>query len=210
MLDYAPARCTPARFRQSLLPHASIMGYTSILQYRRHGLFLGFFVLFGGLLTSLFGCGYTLVGAASSTSSWRLTLAVEPLINQTREPELESHMTAALRRALLQSQAFDLAAMGTAPRRLQGTVRRFYTLPVSFDANDNVLQYRLEATAVIRVLKEVSQETTLEQNISAWADYLVSDTGTVRETVVAKEAAILRLAQQFADKCTALLQVALL
>jgi hypothetical protein len=50
----------------------------------------------------------------------------------------------------------------------------------------------------------------LEREISTWAEYLVSRAGGVRENVVAREAALFRLAQRFADVCTALLLVTLL
>ena len=97
-------------------------------------------------------------------------------------------------------------------RRLQGAIRRFRSSPLSFDQNDNVLQYRIEADFHIRLVEVSTQRPTLEQDITAWAEYLVSivTTDRVREDVVAREAALARLAQQFADKCLALLAVALL
>ena len=186
------------------------MLHTSFLQCHQPGPCLGLFVLLGGLMISLVGCGYTLVGASSNPAAGRMTLAVEPFINRTRQPDLESYITEALRQALIQSLVFDLTAVATAPRHLQGMVRRFQELPVSFDAQDNALQYRIEATIGIRLVEEVSQETTLEREFSVWAEYLVSETGSVRQNVAAKEAAFLRLAQQFADQCTALLRLTLL
>jgi hypothetical protein len=166
--------------------------------------------MLGGLIGSLTSCGYALVGASPRTSPSRIVLAVVPFVNQTREPELESHITAALRRVLIQSQVFDLIPEARAPRRLQGIIRRLRVVPLSFDAGDNVLQYRIEADIFIRLVDGTSQVAMLEREISAWAEYLVSGTGTIRENVVAKEAALLRLAQQFASKCAALLTVALL
>jgi hypothetical protein len=117
-------------------------------------------------------------------------------------------MTAALRHALIQSRGFDLTSAATALRRLQGVVRRFRIVPLSFDEDDNALQYRIEADILIRLVEGTSQATMLEQELSAWAEYLVSS--TVQENVVAKEAALLRLARQFASQCTALLTVTLL
>jgi hypothetical protein len=184
--------------------------HVSFSLFHEHRARMGFLLILGGVIGSLAGCGYTLVGASPHTSAWRVVLAVVPFTNQTYEPELEGYMTAALRRALVQSQAFDLASEAKTLRRLQGTVRRFRVIPVSFDANDNVLQYRIEAGVLIRLVEGESQGTTLEQEISAWAEYLISETNAVRENVVAKQAALFRLAQQFASKCTALLTVALL
>ena len=57
-----------------------------------------------------------------------------------------------------------------------------------------------------------TQRPLLEQEIASSAMYLVSRSTTdrVRQDVAAREAAIVRLAQQFADKCLALLAITLL
>ena len=156
------------------------------------------------------GCGYTLVGATNTTAQRRIPLAVVPFLNHTSEPGLESHMTTALRQAIMHSSVFALATATTASRRIEGTIRNFRFYPLSFDHNDNALQYRLEADVVIRLIESDAQKPSLEQEISTWAEYLVSNTGVVRENVVAKEAALFRLAQRFADTLTALLTVRLL
>jgi lipopolysaccharide assembly LptE-like protein len=162
------------------------------------------------VIGSILGCGYTLVGSTATTSRRRISLAVTPFLNHTREPGLESHMTTALRQAIVQSHTFTLATATTASQRVEGIIRRFRIYPLAFDENDNALQYRLEAVVLIRLIDSNAPGPTLEQEISAWAEYLVSTTGAVRENVVAKEAALFRLAQRFADSLTALLTVRLL
>jgi Lipopolysaccharide-assembly len=162
------------------------------------------------IVGSVAGCGYTLVGATAQTSQRRIALAVTPFLNHTREPGLESHMTAALRQAVMNSQAFALTPTTTASQRIEGTIRRFQTYPLSFDENDNALQYRLEVVVAVRLIDNAASKPALDQEISTWAEYLVSSTGAIRENVVAKEAALFRLAQRFADTLTALLTVRLL
>jgi len=168
------------------------------------------------LVGTLASCGYTLVSAPPDTPGHRLPLAIVPFTNQTREPDLERLTTAALRQSILQSQIFSSASDEVSVRRLQGAIRRLRSFPLSFDQNDAVLQYRIEADFHIRLVEASTQRPTLEQDITAWAEYLVSATGTVltpgavREDIVARQAALARLAQQFADKCLALLAIALL
>ena len=166
----------------------------------------------GMLVGMLASCGYTLVGAPPDTPGHRLPLAIAPFTNQTREPDLERLTTAVLRQTILQSPFFSSVSDGASVRRLQGAIRRFRSSPLSFDQNDNVLQYRIEADFHIRLVDVSTQRPTLEQDITAWAEYLVSiaTTDRVREDVVARQAALARLAQQFADKCLALLAMALL
>jgi Lipopolysaccharide-assembly len=166
----------------------------------------------GMLVGSLVGCGYTLVGAPSDAPGKRLPLNILPFTNQTREPDLERLTTAALRSAVVQSQMFVFTADGTSATRLQGAVRRFSSYPLALDSQDNVVEYRIDAAIYIRLLEAATQRPLLEQEISSSAVYLVSMSSIdkVREDVVAREAALARLAQQFADKCLALLAITLL
>jgi len=170
-------------------------------------------LVLGILVGTLSSCGYTLVGAPPDTPGHRLPLAIVPFTNQTREPDLERLTTAALRQSILHSQMFSSAADGTSAHRLQGAIRRLRIAALAFDQNDQVLQYRIEADFHIRLVEASAQRPTLEQDITAWAEYLVSmatTTDRVREDVTARQAALARLAQQFADKCLALLAIALL
>ncbi|GIX48679.1 MAG: hypothetical protein KatS3mg131_2890 [Candidatus Tectimicrobiota bacterium] len=154
------------------------------------------------------GCGYRMVGHGGAAAP--AVLAVAPFANRTREPGLETYMTAALRQALVRHPPFRLAAEEAAAWRVTGVVRRFRAVPVSFTAADTVLQYRLEAVVAVRLAEPSAAVPLLEQELSVWTVWLVSSTGDVRANTVAKEAALWRLAQQFAERCVALLVAALL
>jgi len=169
-------------------------------------------LILGILIGSLVGCGYTLVGAPSDAPSKRLRLNILSFTNQTREPDLERLTTAALRHTIVQSQMFVFTADETSATHLQGAIRRFSSYPLALDAQDIVVQYRIDAAIYIRLLEAATQRPLLEQEISSSAVYLVSRSTTdkVREDVAAREAALARLAQQFADKCLALLAITLL
>lgn len=158
---------------------------------------------------AVWGCGYTLVGSPSSGLEKGTTaVAVEPFANDTREPEIEHHATAALRRALMQGRGFVLTSAAAASTRVQGRVRRFRATALSYGPNDTVLEYRLEADIHVRVLR--GEATLLRQDIPARAEYLVSRSGDVREQAVARDAALALLARHFAERCTAWLTIALL
>ena len=166
----------------------------------------------GMLIGSLVGCGYTLVGAPSDTPGKRLPLNILPFTNQTHEPDLERLTTAALRHAIVQSQMFVFTADGASVTRLQGAIRRFISYPLALNSQDTVVEYRIDAAIYIRLIEAATQRPLLEQEIPSSAVYLVSRSSTdkVREDVAAREAALFRLAQQFADKCLALLAITLL
>lgn len=170
-----------------------------------HGRGLAFLAVVG---LTMWGCGYTLVGSSSARLGQRVV--VEPFANDTREPEVEHVATAALRQALMQGRGFVLTSAATASTRLQGRVRRFHTSALSYGPNDNALVYRLEADIRVLVLNGEATQPLMQHDIPAWAEYLASRTGDVRETAVAREAALARLARQFADRCAAWLTIALL
>jgi hypothetical protein len=172
--------------------------------------------LHGSVLLAVFGltvwgCGYTLVGSSPAGLDGRpVAVAVDPFANDTREPELEHHATAALRQALMQGHGFVLASAAAAPTRLQGRVRNFRTTALSYGPHDNALEYRLEADIRIVVLSGEDPQPLLQHDILARAEYLTSRTGDVREAAVAREAALALLARHFADRCVAWLTIALL
>lgn len=160
-----------------------------------------------GLLTA---CGYTRVGASPTPDGAPIRLAVPAVANLTREPDLERRMTAALRRAVVQAPTLALASEERASHTLQGVARQFRAFATSFDAGDNVVQFRIESRTRIRLTDRQSDQPIIEQDIAAWAEYLVSPTGSVRENAVARGAAIARVARQFAEKCRALVEITLM
>ena len=160
---------------------------------------------------SVWGCGYTLVGSRSSALNGRTaTIAVVPFTNETREPVVEHFMTAALRQALVQRKGIVLKTAANAAMQVRGSVRDFQTTALSYDTNDNALVYRLQAEVHVVVQNGEEPEPLLRQDIKAQAQYLVSRSGDVRETAVAREAALSLLARQFADRCSVWLTIALL
>lgn len=170
-------------------------------------------VLLWSLLAGLSGCGYTVVGAPQGgVPATRLPLHMAPFTNQTREPDLERLTTLAVRQALAQSALFVYADAPSAAPRLQGVIRRFRSFPLAFDSRDSAVQYRLEADMTIRLTEASAERPLLEQELSAAAVYFVAQTSAdrVRADVTAREAAITRLTQQFADQCLALLATTLL
>jgi hypothetical protein len=165
----------------------------------------------GTLCLLLAGCGYTLVGAPTTTGEKKIvTLAVPPVINLTREPDLERRLTSALRHAVVQTPTLELAAEPRASHVLQGIASQFLAFATSLDSSDRVVQFRIESRMRIRLTDRQSPQPFVDQDITAWAEYLVSPTGSMRENAAARAAALARVARQFADKCRALVEITLM
>lgn len=166
---------------------------------------------FSALCILLAGCGYTLVGAPPITGDQTpVTIVVPAVINLTREPDLERRMTSALRRAVAQAPALQLAPGKQASHTLQGIANQFLAAATSFDSSDRVVQFRVESRTRIRLTDRRSDQTLLEQDINAWTEYLVSPSGSVRENAAARAAALARVSRQFAEKCRALVEITLM
>jgi hypothetical protein len=166
---------------------------------------------FSTLCILLAGCGYTLVGAPTATGEKKtVTLAVPPVLNATREPDLERRMTSALRHAVAQAPTLELASQQQASHTLQGIVLQFLASATSFDSSDRVVQFRVESRMRLRLTDRQSTQPLLEQEINAWTEYLVSPSGSMRENAAARAAAVARVSTQFAEKCRALVEITLM
>ena len=83
---------------------------------------------------------------------------------------MERITTAALRHAIVQSQMFVFTAADTSVTRLQGAIRRFSSYPLALDAQDNVVEYRIDAAIYIRLIEAETQRPLLEQEIASSAN----------------------------------------
>jgi hypothetical protein len=135
---------------------------------------------------------------------------IPAVLNRTREPGVESRMTGALRQAIVQHQRLRLTDAAEATYVLQGIALRFRLFPIALDARDRVVQYRIEVDTQIRLVSPHAEKPVLDQEITAWAEYLLSPTGSVREHVVARTTAMMQLAQRFAAKAATLIEIILL
>ena len=150
-------------------------------------------------------CGYQVVRPAVSQQGTLRSVAVEPFTNLTRIPMLEIRTARALRQSIIASRTFNLVQVLPARQYIQGTIQKFRQLPISFDRRDNAQQYRIEADILIRLVSSAPPHPIFEHTLTVWAEYLVSTSGDVRETAIARENAMFRLAQQFANKSLSLL-----
>lgn len=100
------------------------------------------------LCVLLAGCGYNLAGTNTSLPPDVHTISVGKIDNRSREFGLEKSLGFAFEREILRRGLVRVVNdPGAGDAVLSGTIRRFDTYPVSFDANDEALQY--EATLVL-------------------------------------------------------------
>jgi hypothetical protein len=126
-------------------------------------------------------CGYTFAGTQTAVPGDIRSISVGQFDNRSRQEGLEKSLAFAFER--------EFYERGTLPVRedpsqgdgiLTGTIRDFKTRPVSFDANDEALQYEAELTLDVTLRRQTDGKVLWQgSRLQAFEQYSVS-----RQTVV--------------------------
>lgn len=139
---------------------------------------LGPLLLACGLLA---GCGYTLAGTQTRVPGNIRSIAIGDFLNHSRQVGLDKVLAFAIEREFYERGSLPLREETVAGEGIiSGTIREFRTRPVSFDAEDDALQY--EARLVLDVVLTRQADGTVlwrGTRMEAVDDYSVS-----RQTVV--------------------------
>jgi len=160
------------------------------------------FVILGGLAA---GCGYYSTSATGGTSL--KSIAVPLFKNETLEHGLEEDVTRAVVDAFIADNHMDVVSESEAESILWGTIATYRRTPFTFDAQGNVLEYRLEiVTRVEYEDRRKSKTVWRDDDLQAWATYRLEPTSTeTSEQVAASEedgrtTAIEKLARELVAK----------
>ena len=110
------------------------------------------------------GCGYALVGKASSLPENIKVVEFSTLENRTSRVELEQRFSAAIARELVSRGRFRVQASPQgADAELSGAMLAFDLYPVAFDAQGRATNYQVRATARLS-LKTLPEGKVLWEN----------------------------------------------
>lgn len=94
-----------------------------------------------------FGCGYQLVGRGGAVPGDVRSVFIGEFENHTREVELDEKLVLALEREFYRRGLIAVREKpGSEEAVIKGAIREFNSRPVTFDANDDALQYEVELT----------------------------------------------------------------
>lgn len=120
--------------------------------------------LLGALALMSAGCGYALVGKASSLPENIKVVEFTTLENRTSQVELEQRFSAAINRELVSRGRFRVqASLQGADAELSGAMLAFDLYPVAFDAQGRATNYQVRATARVS-LKTLPDGKALWEN----------------------------------------------
>lgn len=119
-----------------------------------------------GAVAILSGCGYTLVGKASTLPESIKVVQFVTLENRTPKVSLEQRLSAEIARELASRGRFKVQSTAEGANAiLSGAVSGFDLYPVSFDSQGRATDYQVRVTAQV-VLKTIPDGTVLWQNPS--------------------------------------------
>jgi outer membrane lipopolysaccharide assembly protein LptE/RlpB len=128
---------------------------------RGRGLLAG---LLAGAVAILSGCGYALVGKASTLPESVKVVQFVTLENRTPKVSLEQRLSAEIARELASRGRFKVQSTAEGANAvLSGAVSGFDLYPVSFDSQGRATDYQVRVTAQVS-LKTLPDGTVLWQN----------------------------------------------
>lgn len=136
-------------------------------------------LLFVALLAA---CGYHLPGQGASLPPGVETVHVELMRNRTAEPFLENGLTDSIVSEFVRGSAFGVfSGAAGADAILAGEITAYETTPVSYDANDEITEYRSRLHASF-ALRRAADGKILWKGDLAWEEeYPASDDKAVQE-----------------------------
>jgi hypothetical protein len=151
-------------------------------------------------------CGYHLSGSGGIVPEGMKTLAVPVFFNGTREPYIDVEVTQAVVEEFMTDGRLRIVSLEEANLALRGRIIRYEVIPLSYNPQSFVQQYRVRivieaALEDLRSRKILWKEQGIESNFIS--DYAVAypvdpEDNLVRDTRVAKDAAIKKASQDIA------------
>lgn len=116
------------------------------------------------------GCGYHLPGRGSSLPADVQTVYIDLFVNRTVEPFLENGLTNEVAREFARRGVLrPVADAGKADALLTGEITGYETVPISFDRNDEITEYRSLMT-VSAVLRRADTGRVLWKGGVSWSE----------------------------------------
>ncbi|MFH2012707.1 MAG: LptE family protein [Pseudomonadota bacterium] len=133
------------------------------------------FILITVLIISISACGYNFTGKRRTLNENIRTVSIPFFANKTFEPRLENHFTDALIEEFLKRGNLDVSKVDGSDATIIGAIKSFNEVPVSFDSNDRVLEYRVTVTLNISMKRNDNGLIIWKSSdISGYHEYLVS------------------------------------
>lgn len=127
------------------------------------------FVIFSAI--SLNACGYTLVGRGGALPAKFKTISIPIMENKTKEDNLDTLITAAIRREFLVDGRLEVVQGGKADLVLKGEIVGYTHTPVSFGTNTDEVTYSVNIAVSVDIKDQIGDKYNIKQTFTATKDY---------------------------------------
>jgi len=122
----------------------------------------------------LSACGYQMVGKETHVPPGLTSIAVPTFINKTFEPGIEIPFTQAFLREFIRDRRVRVVDRGEADSILEGEIKSFYIVSVSYDQSGFVLEYQTSVVIDLTLKKRNGEVLWAERNFSEKRYYRAS------------------------------------
>jgi outer membrane lipopolysaccharide assembly protein LptE/RlpB len=162
---------------------------------------LSLFIALSLLALLLSACGYTMskAGSQAGPMGGKYRVAVPLFVNGTYEPLVEKQVTSALKDELAIDGRWVLTDRGDADMLVSGKVTKVELLPLSYDAQERILEYRVRLVLDVKVTEVKSGKVLWkEQDMETFSDYRVIE--DITKSKINKGEAINKASKNFAEE----------
>ena len=152
------------------------------------------------LTLSLSACGYQLAGRGGHIPDEIKSVAIPVFENKTMEPVIEEELTPMIIREFIKDSRIKVVDRTEADLVLGGSVNSYKESPLSFDQNQEVLEYRITVTTHLKITRQKINNIIWEKDIIKSSEYKVSS--NVMTTRTSKLLALKEIAKNLSEEVT--------
>ena len=152
------------------------------------------------LTLSLSACGYQLAGRGGHIPDEIKSIAIPVFENKTMEPVVEEEFTPMIIREFIKDSRIKVVDRTEADLVLGGSVNSYKESPLSFDQNQEVLEYRITVTTHLKITRQKINNIIWEKDIIKSSEYKVSS--NVMTTRTSKLLALKEIAKNLSEEVT--------
>jgi outer membrane lipopolysaccharide assembly protein LptE/RlpB len=104
------------------------------------------------------GCGYHIMGKGGEFPQGITSLAIIPLENKTKEPNLTAIFTSALRREFIFRREVEIMPEEKAQASLQGSITSISIGSTAYDQEGRATEYQITITLDLRLVRQGNKE----------------------------------------------------
>jgi outer membrane lipopolysaccharide assembly protein LptE/RlpB len=149
-------------------------------------------------VTLLLGCGYQLVGKETHVPPGLTSVAIPTFTNRTFEPGIEVPFTRAFLKEFIAERRVKVVDQGKADSILEGIIKDFSIVSVSYDPSGFVLEYRTTVIVDLTLKRRTGEVIWKESDLKETRWYRASSNVLLSE--VNKAAAIQQIGTFVAER----------